>query len=158
MESPTTTDGGGVHTEEKRMSISSLVSPQVVSVTPTMPIQQAARWMKSRGVGCVAVVDGEQPLGLVTDRDIALACGVEGVSPETPVSTLAAHPPVTVLESLALPDAIATMARDGVRRLMVTDATGRVVGILSADDLIPLLGEELAALGETVRGHRPAPV
>jgi len=140
------------------MSISSLVSPQVVSVTPSMPIQQAARWMKSRGVGAVVVVEGEQPLGLVTDRDIALACGVEGVSPDAPVRTLAAHPPVTVLESLALPEAIATMAREGVRRLMVTDVTGRIVGVLSADDLVPLLGEELAALGETVRGRRPVPV
>ena len=140
------------------MSISSLVSPLVVSVTPAMSIQQAARWMKSRGVGCVAVVDGEHPLGLVTDRDIALAIGVEGASPDAPVSTLLTHRPVTVLESLPLPEAIATMAREGVRRLMVTDATGRITGILSADDLIPLVGEELAALGETVRSPRPVPV
>ncbi|HBB40715.1 MAG: hypothetical protein COW73_02855 [Nitrospirae bacterium CG18_big_fil_WC_8_21_14_2_50_70_55] len=155
---PAIPHGGGAATEEKQMSISSLVSPQVVSVTAGMSIQQAARWMKSRGVGCVAVVDGEQPLGLVTDRDIAIACGVDGVSPDGPVRTLARHPPVTVLESTPLPDAIAAMARAGVRRLMVTDGVGRIVGILSADDLIPLLGEELAALGETVRFPHSVPV
>ncbi len=140
------------------MSISPLVTPLVVSVTPTMPIRQAARWMKSRRVGCVAVVEGEEPVGLVTDRDIALACGVHGVSPEEPVSRLTTHEPVTVLESVPLPEAIATMARTGVRRLMVTDANGRLVGLLSADDLIPLLGEELSALGETVRSYRPTPL
>lgn len=139
------------------MSISPLISSHVVSLTPEMTIRQAARWMKSQNVGCVAVVDGDQPIGLVTDRDIALACGTRGVSPEEPIVRLAAHPPVTVLESLALPDAIATMADDGVRRLLVTDGVGRLVGILSIDDLVPLLGEELATLGSAVRARRPFP-
>ena len=139
------------------MSISPLISSHVVSLTPEMTIRQAARWMKSQNVGCVAVVDGDQPIGLVTDRDIALACGTRGVSPEEPIVRLAAHQPVTVLESLALPDAIATMADDGVRRLLVTDGVGRLVGILSIDDLVPLLGEELATLGSAVRARRPFP-
>jgi len=56
-----------------------------------------------------------------------------------------------------LPDAIATMAEEGVRRLLVTDTVGRLVGILSIDDLVPLLGEELAALGSAVRAPRAFP-
>jgi len=139
------------------MSISPLISSHVVSLTPEMTIRQAARWMKSQNVGCVAVLDDEQPIGLVTDRDIALACGAGGMSPEEPIARLASHPPVTVLESLALPDAIATMAEEGVRRLLVTDTAGRLVGILSIDDLVPLLGEELAALGSAVRAPRAFP-
>ena len=128
------------------MSISPLVSSNVVSLTPTMTIRQAARWMKSQNVGCVAILDEEQPIGLVTDRDIALACGTGKLSPDAPITELAAHPPVTVLESLSLPDAIATMAEEGVRRLLVTDGLGRMVGILSVDDLVPL--REFSLLAE----------
>jgi predicted transcriptional regulator len=59
--------------------------------------------------------------------------------------------PATINETAGLFEAIAQMRSGGVRRLVVADAMGRLLGIVAMDDLIPVLAEELSALAQAIR-------
>jgi len=106
--------------------------------------------MVSGDVGTLVVVDPHRrPAGMITDRDLAAHCVAEARDPDaTLLGDVMATPVVTVPETLAIEDALATMARDGVRRLAVVDEEGRLAGILALDDVIELLAEETTTIGK----------
>ncbi|MCB9916072.1 MAG: CBS domain-containing protein [Planctomycetes bacterium] len=111
--------------------------------------RDAARRMKQENVGTLVVVDGQQrPIGILTDRDLALRLVAEGHDPAqvTVAEVMTAHPR-TAPEDLPIEDALTRMRGFGVRRLPVVDAQGKLVGILSADDVLELVAEELGSIG-----------
>ena len=121
---------------------------------PGESAREAARRMLALDVGTLVVLDDERrPVGLVTDRDLMCECIANARDPDnTTVSALMAAPLVTVLAETPIEDALATMARDGVRRLVVVDADGALVGILALDDVLELLSEEMETIGRLLRG------
>ncbi len=113
-----------------------------------------AELMKAEAVGCVVVTgDGEDAIGIVTDRDLATRVVAAGVDPDaTLVSTIMSAPPVTAEATERLQDVVARMGARGVRRLPVLSG-GRAVGMVTYDDLLVAFGQELAQLGEAVRAE-----
>jgi CBS domain-containing protein len=110
-----------------------------------------ARTMRELHVGCVVITRGTHPVGIVTDRDIALRVVAEGLDPNTTrISEIVTYDPVVVSENDGIETAAARMREHGVRRLPILDATGAVVGMVTADDLMVLLGRELASLCEGI--------
>lgn len=112
---------------------------------------QAARLMRENHVGSLVVVDKigwpVQPVGMITDRDLAVGVMALGLDPEkTPVEGVMRPRVALVRETDGLGKAIALMRAEGVRRLPVINAEGHLVGILAADDLIELFAEELSGL------------
>jgi CBS domain-containing protein len=114
--------------------------------------------MDTLGVGCLVVVEkGGQPVGMVTDRDLALyvlrtRCDADAVQ----VADVMSEPPVTVTEAAPVAVAARFMRRHGVRRVPVVDDVGRLVGILAWDDLLQLISSELKAAAEAVHAQFPA--
>jgi CBS domain-containing protein len=110
-------------------------------------------------VGTIVVMDvrsPDHPAGLVTDRDIAVRCVAEGLNPdETPVARLMTSPAQTIDEGTPVEDATRRMASAGTRRLVVTDASGRAVGILSLDDVLDVVVEETGAIGRLLHKQQP---
>jgi CBS domain-containing protein len=112
--------------------------------------------MDQQRVGALVVVDGGRPVGLVTDRDIALRVLADGRDAgSTTVGDLAGDPPVTLTEDLPLSEASGRMRRLGLRRMPVIGADGNVVGMLTADDLVRLVAEELGALADVASEQVP---
>lgn len=121
-------------------------------------VREAARRMEERGVGSLVVVDdARRPIGMVTDRDITLRVLLRRLDPDatrlaevmqTEVSAVPADTPVE--------RAVRRMRTDGVRRIPVVDADGRLVGLYAADDAIQLVASELASVAEAVRAQFPA--
>jgi CBS domain-containing protein len=110
-------------------------------------VSTVARTMRELHVGCVVITRGTHPVGIVTDRDIALRIVAEALDPEsTRVSEIVTYDPVVVSESDGIETVAARMREHGVRRLPIVDATGAVVGMVTADDIMVLLGRELASL------------
>jgi CBS domain-containing protein len=88
---------------------------------------------------------------MVTDRDIAVGIVAKGLDPETlSVEEVMTPELFAVQESAGVSETIELMRSRGVRRLPVCDAAGALVGLVSADDLIDLLAEELNALARMI--------
>jgi CBS domain-containing protein len=109
--------------------------------------------------GAIVVVDAERHVvGIVTDRDIALAVATQGVNPESEIDSIMTRSVVTIWEDQALFDATQYFWGHRLRRLPIIDREDRLVGMLSVDDLFGLLTRELfnaahalePALGERI--------
>lgn len=121
-------------------------------------IDAVARQMSERGVGTVVVLDSEgRPEGILTDRDIVVRCVARGRdAAETRVREVVTTPLSSLLQETSLETALEVMAQEGVRRMVVTDARGELMGILSLDDVMGLLTGELARVREVLgRSARP---
>jgi len=140
------------------MSVGRICTHNVVMATPEESIRDAARLMSANNVGTVVVVDGEfRPVGILTDRDIALRCVAIGKSPdEVRIGEAMTTPVRTVSEATAIEDALGIMKRLGVRRLPVTDARSMLVGLVALDDVLDLIIEEATTIGELLRKEAPA--
>ncbi len=122
--------------------------------------REAALRMREADVGTLVVVDDERrPIGVVTDRDVALRCVAEGGNPDsTPIGAIMTAPVVCVSEQTPIEDALRRMAGVAARRLAVTDDEGRLAGILALDDVVELLVEEAETIGRLLqRRHRDTP-
>lgn len=142
------------------MGVGEICSREVVFARRNESVAQAARLMREHHVGSIVVADERNgrryPVGIVTDRDIAVGVVALGLDPEKRnVDGIMPAELVCVRDSDGLGRAVALMRAQGVRRLPVIDAQGHLVGILSADDVLEVLSEELYCLaGMVARGER----
>jgi len=116
----------------------------VVTASAQMTVDEAARSMRSKNVGALVVVNAGRPVGMLTDRDIAVEVVAKGLDPDAVrVGEVMHKKPITIRDDLGIFDAAKAFARTGVRRLPVVRKDGTLVGVLAVDDLIMLLGNEL---------------
>jgi CBS domain-containing protein len=116
----------------------------VVTASAQMTVEQAARAMRDKNVGALVVVNAGRPIGMLTDRDIAVEVVARGVDPDTArVGDVMHKKLATIREDLGILDAVKAFARTGVRRLPVVTRGGVLVGVIAVDDLIMLLGNEM---------------
>ena len=126
--------------------IRDVMTPEPITVTPTMTIEQAARRMRDAGIGNVVVLNGGQITGILTDRDIVVRAVAEGWPVETPVGEVASLELTTIGPEESIDEAVALMRERSIRRLPVVER-GRPVGIVSLGDLALERNPE-SALGE----------
>ena len=131
------------------MTIGAICKKDVVVVPKGESIVDAAKRMRMLHVGTVIVVDqreGKQvPVGLLTDRDIVLSIVASDAEhlPFLSVNDAMSDDLLTAFEDTSLSDALKLMQERGVRRLPVVDHQGALVGIVTADDVIRYLADEL---------------
>lgn len=131
------------------MTIGSICKRNVVVAPKGEMVVDAAKRMRMLHVGAVVVVDqreGRQvPLGILTDRDIVLSLVASDAEhlPFMTVNDAMSDELLTAPEDTPLADALKLMQERGVRRLPVVDRAGTLVGIITADDVIRVLAEEL---------------
>jgi CBS domain-containing protein len=116
---------------------------EVVTAEPNDTIAQATRKMKEADVGAVIVTEGGKVVGILTDRDVALATVLGEASPESPVSEVMTKDVKTIWADQGVFNATQYLAGQKVRRLPVIDRKNRLVGLVTADDLFALLSREL---------------
>ena len=138
------------------MPVSEICNREVVIVQSDNAVLEAAQLMREHHVGDVVVVEERGgvrvPVGIVTDRDLV----VEIMAPELDqkvitVGDIMTPELVTVKKNAGVSETIEYMRAKGVRRVPVVDDSGGLVGILTLDDLLELLAEELLALAKLVR-------
>jgi CBS domain-containing protein len=86
------------------------------------------------------VCDGDRPVGVITDRDLALAVVADGVHPEDPAQSHASKPIVTGEVEMDIEEAVVLMIQHRIRRLPVTESE-LLVGIVTIDDLAVRAGD-----------------
>jgi CBS domain-containing protein len=119
----------------------------VVTASAQMTVEEAARAMRSKNVGALVVVNAGRPIGMLTDRDVAVEVVALGKDPDAVrVGDVMHKKPMTIREDLGLLDATKAFAKSGVRRLPVVTRSGVLVGVIAVDDLFMLLGNEMGHL------------
>lgn len=120
-------------------------------------VQVAAQRMNSRNVGTLVVLDQEkQPVGMVTDRDLTVRVLAKAGDPiETTVGEVMTKSVRTVSENTPIEDALRIMRTGRCRRLPVVDSFGKLVGLLSVDDILDLLISEFREIGVLLREESP---
>lgn len=116
-------------------TISDVMTTDLAIVSPQQSSREAAGIMRERGIGDVLVVDGDQLVGVVTDRDLAVRILAEGQGPETAVSNACTPAPIAIQSDEPIEQAVTLMREHAVRRLPVVAADGKPVGIISLGDL-----------------------
>jgi CBS domain-containing protein len=138
------------------MPISEICNREVVIVKRNNTIWEAAQLMRQHHVGDVVVVEErggvKVPVGIVTDRDLVVEIMAPAIDQTViTVGDIMVTELATVKENAGLSETIEYMRAKGVRRVPVVDKGGGLVGILTLDDLLELLAEELLALARLVR-------
>jgi CBS domain-containing protein len=124
--------------------IDEVMTHNVVSADVSATLRDVAGLMRDHNVGSVVICDSSRPVGLITDRDLALAVVADGVTPEDEAGAHASRPLVTAQNEMDLEEAAALMVQHRIRRLPVTDGH-QLAGIVTIDDLAVRAGDlELA--------------
>jgi CBS-domain-containing membrane protein len=136
------------------MTAGEVCNRHVVVTRPDTSIVDAVNLMKAHHVGDLIVMresDGERvPIGIVTDRDSALAIDRLLRLPHLTVADVMSGDLVTSYERESVYDVLKKMQSHGIHRLPVVNERGGLEGILTFDDVIELLSEELTDLAKLV--------
>jgi CBS domain-containing protein len=142
------------------MNAGEICSRVVVLARPGDPLAAAARDMIDRGVGAVVVVDPHSHLrvvGIVTDRDAVCGQLAKGADLHClTVGDVMTPRPLTVTESMGISEVVEALSARGVRRAPVVSNEGALVGIVTFDDLLPAIADDLHALGALIGSRAPA--
>ncbi|MET0385223.1 MAG: CBS domain-containing protein [Polyangiales bacterium] len=126
----------------------------VVQALRTDTLRSVARRMRDEHTGCVVIVeDGRaarrvKPIGIVTDRDIVLrAVAGESLDALQPIEAVMSRELIAAREEDKLGVVLELMRTHGFRRLPVVDADGHLVGIVTFDDVLDFLQEQVSDVG-----------
>lgn len=127
----------------------------VVVAERSLSLVQAAQLMRQRHVGCLVVVDetgaGRLVVGMLTDRDIVTAVVANELDPtQLAVGDVMSRELISVLEDDSIKDMLVTMRRKGIRRLPVVKAHGVLVGLVTLDDVLALMAEQLREMAAVI--------
>jgi CBS domain-containing protein len=141
------------------MLIGEICTREVVQCHPATSALELAQMMRSSHVGDIVVVD--QPngkrvaVGIVTDRDLAVQVMAAERDPLTTTAReIMGQELVTVGERNDVHETAELMRFKGVRRIPVVDEDGGLVGIVTLDDLLAIIGDELTLLGRVFARER----
>ncbi len=137
------------------MTIGDICNREVVYVNRDVTVHAACKLMRHYHVGSLVVVDevdGKRlPIGILTDRDVVVE--IDAMDLDAKVITagdIMSQDLVTVPESKGVLDTIEIMRFKGVRRAPIVDAENRLIGIVTVDDLLEVLAEELTDIARIV--------
>lgn len=136
------------------MTLEKLARSDVITASPETDVRKIARLMNDELVGSVVVTEGDDPIGIVTDRDLALGVLLEERDPDaTTAADVMSDGVHTIDVDAGFYEATQRMNEANVRRLPVVD-DGGLVGIITLDDLSELLADEQSELVGVIREQR----
>jgi CBS domain-containing protein len=141
------------------MSVGQFCNRDTIIVSKEDSIVDAAKLMRQHHVGSLVVVekDGDvcKPIGIVTDRDLVVEVLAAEINPEdVSLGDIMSFELVTAYEQDGLNETLKHMRVKGVRRIPVVDTRGHLAGILSADDVLEILANELSELAKLANSEQ----
>lgn len=137
------------------MPIGDICVREVVTATRETTIQQAAQLMRENHVGDLLVVEQRggvrTPVGIVTDRDIVVAVVAPGLDAAVlSVGDVMGRELETVQEDEGIFETLNQMRDAGIRRIPVVSDRNALVGIVSTDDIVQLLADEMTEVAKLI--------
>jgi CBS domain-containing protein len=133
------------------MDIQSVMTPNPTTCRPETTLCDVAKLMRDKDCGQIPVVDEQRrPLGVITDRDIAVRAVADGVNPASAkASDFMTAPATTVTQDSSLRDVEELMEQQQIRRVVIVDERGTVAGIVAQADIA--LADHGRRIGEVVK-------
>jgi CBS domain-containing protein len=133
------------------MSLQKFCEQPVVTISPEMTMVEACQLMWEKNIGCVVVVETGKACGMLTDRDVALKVVRERKDPQqTTVREIMTANPACIRVDKTLQELTNLMRRHHVRRVPIVDDWNKPIGIVTFDDVLSLLSEEMSDMRQTV--------
>ncbi|MGB9741087.1 MAG: cyclic nucleotide-binding/CBS domain-containing protein [Candidatus Bathyarchaeia archaeon] len=122
-------------------------------VRPDTTVREVVATMNKFGIGSIIVVQGERPVGIITERDILRRLVEPCLAPETLTARQVMTSPVqTINENASIEEAARLMAKKRVKRLPVMN-DGKLVGIITFSDIVAKVPTMLSILEELLRPY-----
>jgi signal-transduction protein with cAMP-binding, CBS, and nucleotidyltransferase domain len=130
----------------------------VATIPAFETITEAARKMNDQAVGALIVLDGERPVGIVTDRDLVLRALARGLPVDSRVDSVMTTEVISLDPDADLREALAIFRSNAIRRIPLIESE-RVLGMITVDDLLIDLTNDMADVvrpvtGEVIFGNR----
>jgi CBS domain-containing protein len=117
-------------------TIQDIMTRDVQTISPQDTVQRAAQLMDELNVGAIPVLDGDQLVGMITDRDITVRSVAVGQNPtSTQVADVMSTDVRTCTADQSVEEVLDTMGDVQIRRIPVLDAQSKVIGIVSLGDV-----------------------
>lgn len=132
------------------------ITHELVMVSQDANLEDVANLMREKNVGSVIVVEDKDtnpvPTGIITDRDMVTRLIAKDVNlDEVSVKDVASSPLVVIKDSQGLQQSLEAMENKGVRRAPVVDREGKLVGIISIDDILVGMIDKLESLASIIK-------
>jgi len=132
-----------------------VMTKSVKVVRPDSSVKEVVATMNKFDIGSIVVVQGERPVGIITEKDILRRIVEPCLAPETLTARQVMTSPVIMIdENASIDEAAKLMAKKHVRKLLVTKNGNELVGILTFADIVTKVPEMLGLLEELVRPHK----
>jgi CBS domain-containing protein len=141
------------------MNAGEICNREVVVAYRTTTLADAAKLMSDYHVGSLVVVADRQaervPVGIVTDRDLTLAVLARGAAPRSyEIADVMSTELITVREEDSVTEVLRLMRERGIRRLPVLTPSGALAGIVTIDDVLDIVAEQLANVVHAIERER----
>lgn len=136
------------------MTVKEIARKDVVTAEPGTSLGDVVKKMRDEDVGSVVIVEDRKPVGIVTDRQIALHLDGGNLG-DTPVEDVMSTDLVTIRGDRDVLQALDELKDAGVRRLPIVDGDGKLEGIVTVDDFLVMLEAELSDVGSIVQKQSP---
>ncbi len=131
-----------------------VMTKNVRVVRPDSSVKEVVATMNKFDIGSIIVVQGDRPVGIITERDILKRVVEPCLAPETLTARhVMTSPVLTIDENASVNEAAKLMAKKGVKKLLVTRNNEELVGIITFTDIVAKVPEMLSLLEELVRPH-----
>ena len=140
----------------KNITVSSIMTPNVITVNEKQTLREGSKFMYQHNIGGLIVLNDtsnneteeiDKPIGIITERDIArLVAFSSNLSTDTAISEVMSKPLITINQNSSIKEATDLMQQNNIRRLPIVDNKGKLVGIITAKDILRSLMEFLKSL------------
>ncbi|MGD0396694.1 MAG: CBS domain-containing protein [Nitrososphaerales archaeon] len=128
---------------QQEPTVADIMMKAVLAVDLDTNVRECSRAMAKRGVSCSVITQANRAIGIVTERDLVSKVLADAFDPtKVYVKDIMSTPLITISPNASLTDAASQMAEYRVRRLVVVDRMGSMVGIITAGDIARSLAEK----------------
>ncbi|MEM1670794.1 MAG: CBS domain-containing protein [Archaeoglobaceae archaeon] len=142
-----------MHTD---LPVKEIMTRDVCKASIDENIHSVAKRMVEYGVGSAVIMDGNKPVGIVTEKDLIAKVVAKNKSPSSvKVREVMSSPLITIKPTTSIREAASIMTKKGIRRLPVVNENGELVGIITDNDILGIsldLGELSSLITEQSPG------
>lgn len=122
-------------------TVKDLMTKRVITIDVHRTVFDAAELMSNKGVGCLVIMEGEMPRGIVTERDFVRRVVAKKRPLNIKISEIMSKPLITISSDASLKEAARTMTNNRIRRLPVLEGN-RLFGIIVTSDFVRQLSKK----------------
>lgn len=137
------------------MPVGNLGPDEVITANRDSTVSDVVEQFESENVGAAVISEDDKPVGIVTDRDVALAVNQSDDVASVPVADVMTEDPVTLREDAEGIEISRVIDEHSVRRIPVVDENDTLTGIVTLDDLVATIGEQLDNVSDTIEVQSP---